>query len=297
MPCEEKVRKLDRFMVNYWLESLMVERLHQKSLDIEQTLQQTKTDWSETFYIHLLRNFGFKVNSDPFEMLARSLPLKYLARHKDNLTQLEALLFGQAGFLKDVTDDEYHSALKKEYTFLKAKFDLKPLEKLVWRFLRLRPGNFPTIRIAQLAMLIHKSSFLFSKIIETETLSDITSYFSIEASPYWKHHHHFGKKTSRKISGKIGAESTHNFMINTVSPFLFLYGRLNAKEDYKERAIVFLTDLPPEQNATIKNWDIAGIKADNAAQSQALLQLKKHYCDNKKCLNCMFGNKFISAIS
>lgn len=296
VPCEDQIKKLDRFLINYWLESLMVERLQEKSLTIEDTLNRMNMDWVETFYIRLARNFGFKVNGDPFEMLARSIPLKYLSKHKDSLMQVEAILFGQAGFLEEEKEDDYYNSLVKEYTFLKAKFSLKPLEKHIWKFLRLRPDNFPTIRIAQFAALIHHSSFLFSRIIETGDINQLIGYFSVEASGYWKSHYQFGKKTSGSGKRKIGKESIDNFIINTISPFLFLYGKINGKEELKERAVLFLSALSPEKNSTLKGWEEIGIKADNAAQSQALLQLKKHYCDKRNCLNCLFGNKFIREI-
>jgi hypothetical protein len=294
--CEEKIRKLDRFMINCWLESLMVERLCMKSSLIEDTLSRLNYDWSETFYIYLAKNFGFNVNGEPFEMLARSLNLKNLSKQKDSLLQIEAMLFGQAGFLGEAERDDYYMALKKEYTFLKKKYGLKPLDKYIWKFLRLRPDNFPTIRIAQLATLIYQSSFLFSRILGTEKIDEIINLFSVSASEYWNDHYQFGKKLPKKRIKKIGKESITSFVINTISPFLFLYGKINGKEEIKERAVLILSALQPEKNSVTAGWANIGIKADNAAQSQALLHLKKHYCDPKNCLSCMFGNKFITSV-
>jgi hypothetical protein len=164
IPCQHKIKSVDSFSLNHIISALTIERLKEKSDEIAQTLKFTKNDWSETFYIHLAKNFGFKINAVPFEMLARSLPFKYIAKHKDNLLQIEALLFGQAGFLNDQNDDEYYNLLVSEYRMLRSKFNLKPLEKHLWKFLRLRPCNFPTIRLAQFARLLFKSSFLFKNI-------------------------------------------------------------------------------------------------------------------------------------
>ncbi len=292
--CQDKITLVDKFIINNMLDSLLAERLQDKSETIACTFKQTQKDWSETFYIHLAKNFGFKINGTPFEMLARSVALKKLVRHKSSLIQLEAILFGQAGFLKEkIDEDEYYNLLVKEYNFLKAKFNLKPVENHLWKFLRLRPGNFPTIRIAQFAALIHHSSFLFSKIIETVSLEKIRQDFSNYTSDYWNNHYQFGKKTSNATKKRIGKESFNNIVINTISPFLFFYGLENGKEELKNRALNFLLDLPPETNHTIKKWAEIGIKPDNAFQSQALLQLKNKYCKEKKCLNCQIGSKII----
>ena len=296
--CQDKLAGLDKFVINYWMDTLMIERLIEKSSSIRQTLEQNHNDWTETFYIHLARNFGFKVNADPFEMLARSVPVKYLARHKNNLSQLEAVLFGQAGFLNDNAEDEYINTLRKEYKFLQSKFNLKPLDKHIFKFLRLRPDNFPTIRIAQFASLIYKSSFLFSKIIDTESVSKLTGCFDIAASDYWSEHYQFGKEfAGRKNKKKLGNESFNNIIINTVAPFLFLYGLVNGREDVKDRALNFLHDVPAEKNAIIRGWAETGIKPVNAFQSQALIQLKNNYCNRHKCLQCQLGNKIITTIN
>ena len=296
IPCQDEIQKIDPFNYFFWLESLTVERLQEKSEIILFTLRQLKNDWSETFYIHIARNFGFRVNSDPFEMLARSLPLKYLAKHKDNLLQIESLVFGQSGFLNEENGDEYYLKLVREYKILKAKFELKPLEKHIWKFLRLRPDNFPTIRLAQFSDMIYKSSFLFTKIIDTKNLKTLQKYFDIHASEYWNTHYQFGTKSASERIKAFGKNSFNNIVINTIAPFLFLYGLENGKENFRERALNILAQTDPEENTIIKNWIKLGFYPKSAFETQGMLQLKNNFCDKRRCLKCHVGNKIISTL-
>jgi len=293
--CQNEINKVDEFFIDYWLNVLLADRLELKAKSIYKTLKATRNNWEETFYIHLAKNFGFNLNSVPFEMLAKSLPVKYLSKHKNNLFQIEALLFGQAGFLSEnILFDNYYEKLSKEYTYLRTKFQLKSLDKHIWKFLRLRPGNFPTVRLAQFAALIYNSSGLFSKIIECKSVEQLHKYFSITASEYWNNHFLFGKESKEKVK-KLGESAFYIIFINTIVPFLFIYGKSNGKEDLKERAVDFLTKIPAEQNSIIKKWGELGINAKNAFYSQALLQLKNEYCNKKNCLNCQIGNKIITS--
>ncbi|MFO7659226.1 MAG: DUF2851 family protein [Bacteroidales bacterium] len=293
--CKDEITLVDPFVFYYQLEMLTIERLHAKSEAILNTFQQTKNDWSETFYIHLARNFGFKVNSGPFEMLARSLQLKYIAKHKNNLLQVEALLFGQAGFLNDEINDEYFNLLSREYKVLQAKFRLKPLEKHIWKFLRLRPDNFPTIRISQFASLLEQSSQLFATITETPDIKTIQKYFNVSAAEYWKSHYRFGAISTTKKKKSFGTESINNLIINTIAPFLFVFGNHSGKEELKDRALNFLMKTSPEDNTVIRNWVKLGYAPKNAFESQGMLQLKNNYCDKKRCLSCNVGNKIIAS--
>ena len=297
IPCQEQIKILDAFKMNHILSKLTVERLKEKSDEIAQTLRFTKNDWAETFYIHLAKNFGFKINAVPFEMLARSLPLKCIAKHKDNLLQIEALLFGQAGFLSDQCDDEYYSLLAREYRLLQSKFNLKPLEKHLWKFLRLRPCNFPTIRLAQFAKLLYESSFLFTKIVQAKDLKQLKSYFDITASEYWQKHYNFSKESVSDRKKSLGRISFNNVVINTVVPVLFAYGDQNDKNELKEKAVNFLTGLPAEDNHIIRNWSKMGFCQKNAFETQGLIQLKNKYCTRRKCLNCLVGKKIITNIN
>jgi len=295
--CENRLRDVNDFIVSSYLQSLLIERLVEKSELIRRDLALNNNNWAETFYIYLAKNFGFRVNADAFEMLARSVPLKYLQRHKNNLHQIEAILFGQAGFLEETAADNYHEMLKKEYSFFKAKFDLKPLGNYMFKFLRLRPGNFPTIRIAQLASLLFSTSFLFSTVIGTETVSGLEACFNIAASGYWDDHYRFGKTFRNCAKKNLGRESFINIIINTVAPFLFLYGQANGSQEHKDRALQFLQDLPPERNAIVREWKKRGTTPENAFQSQALLQLKNAYCSRHRCIYCQIGSKIISTVN
>ncbi|MDA3779803.1 MAG: DUF2851 family protein, partial [Bacteroidales bacterium] len=221
IPCQNDLRLLDNFTINHWLSNLTIERLEEKSNKIEEILAKNKNNWEETFYQSIAKSFGLKVNAEPFEMLARSIPLIYLAKHKNSLFQLEALLFGQAGFLYDEElGDEYYESLKKEYYFLKRKFKLKALEKHLWKFLRLRPGNFPTIRIAQFAGLIYQSSALFSKIIEIKDVKELRKILNSKHSEYWERHYVFNKLSVNRKKN-LGDLFINSIMINTIIPFLF----------------------------------------------------------------------------
>ncbi|MBE9467191.1 MAG: DUF2851 family protein [Bacteroidetes bacterium] len=291
--CENEINTIDEFIIDFWLNSLLIERLENKSEYILKNLNQNNNNWEETFYQQLAKNFGTKINQLPFEQLTKSLPLLYLAKHKNNLLQIEALLFGQASFLETRSDDDdYYSALKKEYSFLKDKFNLKPIEKHLWKFLRLRPGNFPTIRIAQFASLIYKSSSLFSKIIETDDLTEIKKCFSASTSEYWDTHYMFNKAT-KKRKKRTGEVFINSLIINTIVPFLFVYSKLKDNEAYKIRALKFLERLPAEKNSIINNWKLLKMPVPNAFYSQALIQLKNEYCNKKKCLYCQIGNRII----
>ncbi len=293
IPCQKDLESVERFRIHYWINSILFERLEKKSERIKNTLLKNNNDWEETFYIHLAGNFGFKLNAMPFELLARSLPFKYLARHKDNLTQLEALLFGQAGFLENPHKHPYISGLKKEYAFLQQKYRLTPLEKHLWKFLRSRPANFPTLRIAQFAALVYNSANLFSKVIDCHTVEQLRQLFSHPASSFWDNHYTF-EKESAKRKKMPGYPTIHLIIINTLVPFLFLYGKARNKQHLPDRAIEWLHNLPPEKNAVINKWNQLGLQAGNAADTQGLLHLKKEYCSYKKCLSCQIGNIIIN---
>lgn len=292
IPCEKDIQKVDSFTVQNWLEKLTIERLEAKAEKIYKLLDQTNNSWETAFYFQLAQNFGFKLNSDPFEQLAKSLPLVYLGKHKDNLLQIEALLFGQAGFLDDESGDDYYLSLKKEYEYLRKKFSLIPLEKHVWKFLRSRPGNFPTIRIAQFAKLIFISSALFSKTLETNTIKDFYKLFLVNPSDYWGNHYLFNKKSVKK-SKLLGKSAIQVILINTIVPFLFIYGKTNGKVNLQERSLKLLEDIKPEKNVIISKWNDLGIRTTSAFGTQALIQLKNVYCNHKKCLNCQIGNSLI----
>ena len=265
-----------------------------KTNEVLALVQEQKGSWDDAFYIHLARNFGFKTNALPFECLARSLPQTLLAKHKNNATQIEALIFGQSGLLEADLKDEYPISLKREYRFLQKKYHLNPIDASLWKFMRLRPANFPSIRLAQFAALVIKSHHLFATILEIDNLKILRSLFAaLPINLYWQNHVHFHKISgSRAI--QPGKFSLDNLLINSIAVFLFAYGRHRDQEMYRIRAIKLLEQLPPENNKIISQFKASGIKVMDAASSQGLLQNKRFYCDHKKCLSCGIGTKILS---
>ncbi len=292
--CEDQFYKFDPVLIQLGFNRLMIERLEAKTEDILIRLKRNGNDWNETFYQVLSRMFGFKVNAVPFELLAKSLPMQILAKHKGNLQQLEAFLFGNSGLLNEqLLGDDYYLNLRDEYSFLYKKYGLKGIESHLWKFMRLRPGNFPTVRISQLAALIHRSSGLFSKIIEIDNPDKLKALFKVKASEYWDSHYNFNKPSKQKAVKEIGESSINILIINVVIPFLFVYGEKQNKHFLKNRALEFLEQLPAESNSVVSHWEKLGIKSHSAFETQALLQLKNSYCEKKKCLNCQIGVKLV----
>ena len=292
--CENQFHKIDPIILQLGFNRLMIGRLEDKTDEILTRLQQNNNDWNTTFYQMLARMFGFKVNSVPFELLAKSLPLEVLAKHKSSLFQIEALLFGNSGLLNDqLLGDDYYLNLRNEYSFLYKKYHLKGIESHLWKFMRLRPGNFPTVRISQFAALIYRSHGLFSKITEIEDLDHLKKLFKVEASEYWNSHYSFNKKSKGNSIKEIGETSVDMLIINVVIPFLFVYGEKQNKEKLKNRALEFLEQLPAEKNSIIEKWGKLGVKARSAFESQSLIQLKNKFCERKKCLNCQLGVKLV----
>ncbi|RZT91081.1 uncharacterized protein DUF2851 [Ancylomarina subtilis] len=293
IPCQRDIPKLNNFFVSHWLDRMLLERLERKAVGIKQMYHQNSNSWEETFYQVLARYFGMKLNADPFEQLARSIPLKILAKQKNSPLQLEAILFGQAGFLHDSNlSDPYYSKLQAEYNFLRNKFDLKPLEKGRWKFMRLHPVNFPTVRIAQLANLIYKSQSLFSKIIQIENVADFHTLLQVEASQYWLTHYRFGEKADYKPK-VLGQATVDVLIINAIVPILFVYGKEIGNPIYVDRALFILESLKSEKNRIVNGWKEIGIQLKSAYHSQSLLHLKSEYCNAYRCLECELGNRII----
>jgi hypothetical protein len=288
LPCRKRLAEVPQIIKLNWLDRLLVERLEQKTTSISEGLSRTEGHWEQVFFEKIAYNFGLKINADSFENVAKTLTINHLAKSKDNLLQLEALLFGQAGLLETDFVDDYPNALKREYHFLKHKYQLVPLEGSAMKFLRLRPPNFPTIRLAQLAWLIHHSLHLFSKIQNAKNLRELENLFHAEVSDYWQTHYVFDK-ISAKRQKTFGRDAIHLLLINTVAPFLFIFGKKTNQLDLAERATRMLEEMPAESNAVIEQFHNAGLSARNAYQSQAILQLSKHYCAQKKCLECAIG--------
>ncbi|MCW3086526.1 MAG: hypothetical protein JWP12_3892 [Bacteroidetes bacterium] len=289
IPCEKQIANVPSIIINSTMDKLVLERLERKSKEIINSLALNNNNWEETFYQFLARNFGFKTNAEPFELLAKSLPAIVLAKHKSSLMQIEAMLFGQAGMLDKHFEDKYALTLQNEYVFLRQKFKLHSIDTHLWKFLRLRPVNFPSIRIAQFASLIFHSSHLFSKVIETAAPEELKKMFDISVSDYWNTHYVFDKASARKTKN-LGDEAIKTIIVNTVVPFLFVYGKQKVEEKYVVRAIQLLEFVDGEENAVIRQWKKLKLPVENASCTQALLQLKNEYCNQKKCLSCTIGN-------
>lgn len=293
VPCQRQLHTVDQSIINMWMERLMVERLEAKSKVITERLVGNKNDWEGSFYESLARNLGAKVNAQPFDMLARSLPLRLLSRHRNSQYQVEALLFGQAGLLGREFEEDYPQQLQREFLFLRKKYRLQPLTAEIWKFLRLRPANFPTLRIAQLAALICSNDHLFSKLLAAQNIREIENCLAVKISAYWKDHYVFDK-TSGRQDKPLGRDTIHLLVVNTIAPFLFMYGKHRDEDGYRTRALQLLESLPAEKNAVIDQWRVLGVSAYHADQSQALLQLKTGYCDHQQCLQCAIGNAILS---
>ncbi len=288
IPCSNNLKNVKPLIINSWIDRMLVERLEYKSIQIEQALHVNKGDWEDAFYQLLARNFGFNVNAGPFEMLARCLPQNLLLKHADQIHQVEALVFGQSGFLEGIFNDEYPQLLQKEYGFLSKKFGLMPLDKHLWKLLRMRPANFPTIRLSQFSELIASRSLSFQNVKELLQTEKIIKQFQVSASPYWNNHYLFDK-TTRYCERHLGESSIHNILINTIAPFLFYFGKNRGEEGLVEAAFRILENVPAEKNHIVDEWKSHEIQVNSAYSGQALQGLYKNYCSQKKCLNCSLG--------
>jgi len=293
IPCEANIASVDSLTLYNWLTRVLIERLEKRSAAVIAALDKNRGDWEETFYQFLAANFGFKTNALPFELLAKSLPQAILAKHKNNPMQIEALIFGQAGFLKNDWADEYPRKLKKEYEFLQKKYKLVPIENHLWKFMRLRPQNFPPIRLAQFAALVVNSNHLFSKLLEIKDVKGLRDLFTeINVDPYWENHYRFDVE-STPSSKNLGQASIDVLLLNTLALFLFSYGKHNQIQHFINRSLQLLEYLPNENNKIVEDFSNLGVKIKTAFESQALLELKNSYCNYKKCLHCGVGNKIL----
>lgn len=296
--CRDDIGNIPVFSLRHWISRMAVERLEIKISKYKEALRSTNNDWDETLYRLLSRYFGLKVNSEPFNLLACHMPLKIIRKHADNRLQVEALLYGQAGMLepgvfeKEIYD-EYYSSLLSEYKILRQKYSLNPIDPWMWKYHRLRPVNFPTIRISQLAGLLCKSRSLFGMVKDSKTIGDLAGIFHCEASGYWDNHYVFGRYKKGKVK-RTGDTMINLLLINTIIPLLFLYGKETGNAAYCSRATDFLDNIKPEDNRLTREWGRIGIIACSALESQGMIHLLEAYCKNRLCLDCQFGSKLIS---
>lgn len=289
IPCQHHLYKVPNLTKTIWLDRLLIERLNRKSIVIMTALQQNGGNWEETFWQFLAKNFGAKVNAEPFEWLAKATPNLILAKNRHSLFQIEALLFGQAGFLAADFSEAYPQRLKQEFDYQQKKYALCPIPVLSWKFARLRPANFPTIRLAQLAQLVQRSVHLFSKILELERIDDLRTLFQVEAAGYWLDHYRFDTPSVARTKS-LGEDTFQLIVINTIAPFLFAYSAYRKEEHLRQRALDFLEMTTAEKNNIIENWQTLGIEYQTTAQTQSLIELKTQYCEAKRCTACSFGH-------
>ena len=301
-PCYKIIPDLTRLMVHSWMNALQTERLEQKTEAIRQRAALCGGSWEDAYFVTLARNYGFGVNGDAFEAWANSIPLHAVDHHRDDLFQIEAIFLGQAGLLdigtvperyrEDALNEGYFAKMRNEYLYLQHKFGLQPIDGKMWKFLRMRPQNFPHIRISQLACLYHSRRAGLSQLVACETLEAMERVLSTNVSPYWQTHYVFGSE-SPKSAKHMSTHSLQLLMINTAIPMLFAYGRYRGDESLCDRAFTLLEQLGPENNNIVRMWQECGLDVQNAGDSQALIQLKKQYCDRKDCLHCRIGYEYM----
>jgi hypothetical protein len=290
IPCSSFFPQVNSIAKLNMFDKTVATRLETKANEIGRLLERNNNDWEETVYQLICRNFGFKVNPEPFQQLSRSLPYRVLMKHADKQAHVEALLFGQAGFLEEPSQDDYHALLKREYSILSRKFNLAAtrLDKAQWRFLRLRPANFPTTRIAQLAAVLGSRKNLFSTILEASTYEDLIAVFSGKQHEYWQWHYQFFKTQARPVPA-LGVDSMDNLIINTVVPILICYGKAKDLQRYTDQALDILQMVPSEKNSIVELWRRLGVNSKSAFYSQALIELHNNYCLRRRCLDCSIG--------
>ncbi|UMB61387.1 DUF2851 family protein [Lutibacter sp. A80] len=290
--CENDIQLANTFILDNWLERLYFERLEQKSTLINQILVSNNNNWEATLFCMLAKSFGLKVNGEAFLNFANSLDFSIVRKVASNKVQLEALFFGQAGLLSSTYESLYFEKLKSEYDYLKVKFNLKPISNGQVQFFRLRPNNFPTIRLSQLAFLYSKYQNLFSKIIEINTLELFYKLFEISTLPFWETHYTF-EKESKKSTKKLTKSFIDLILINTIIPLKFVHLKSLGKTDFSVLLTV-LEQIKPEKNIIISKFNNLKIKSPNAFKTQALLQLKNEYCSKQLCLQCAIGKTILN---
>ena len=301
-PCYKIIHDLTKLTIHSWMSALQTERLEQKTEAIKARVDRNNGSWEDGYFTTLARNYGFGINGDAFEMWANTLPLKAVDHHRDDVFQIEAIFMGQAGLLelntipsqyqRDALNEGYFAKLRNEYQYLAHKFSMKPMDATMWRFLRLRPQNFPHIRISQLANLYYSRRAGLSSLVECTTIEQLKAVLATSVTPYWETHYTFGS-TSCRNDKNLSPASLNLLMINTAIPMLFAYGKHKSDEAICDRAFDLLEQLKAENNHITRLWQQCGLTAQNAGDSQALIQLKKEYCDKKDCLRCRIGFEYL----
>ena len=301
-PCYRIIPNLTRLTIHAWMAALQTERLEQKTIAIQERVKEAGGSWEDAYFQTMARNYGFGINGDAFEEWARHIPLQAVGKHRDDLFQIEAIFMGQAGLLElntipaqyqqQALNEGYFAKLRNEYQYLAHKFSLTPMNAQLWRFLRLRPQNFPHIRIAQLANLYYQRKATLSALIDCQDMPAMAAMLRTQVTPYWETHYTFGSESFRNAK-HLSPFSINLLMINTCVPMLFAYGRHSMKETLCDRAFDILEQLKAENNHIIRMWKECGLDVKSAGDSQALIQLKREYCDKKECLRCRIGFEYL----
>ena len=289
VPCAKQLLDVPPFIVNSMMERLVMERLESKSEFARRLLDENHGGWEQACYQLMAHYFGGKVNALPFELLAKATDQRLLARWKDNPTRVEAILMGQAGFLDGYFEDEYPRRLQSDYDSLRRGAEINPIDVSLWKFYRMRPSSFPTIRLSQFANLIAGTSNLFSALLDITDVKEMERLFNQLAADYWTNHYMFDRLSPKASAKRVGASQARSLIINAWVPLLFLYGQLHGQQEYKDRAVSLLEGLPAEDNVIIRRWVEVGIRPASAAESQALLQLYNNHCSMRRCLECRIG--------
>ena len=289
IPCGPFLSNVSGLHITDWIGKLLIERLEEKTSQVLEVLKENKYNWEETLYRFLGKGFGFKINAYPFETLVRTIPLLTLLKYRNQPLTINAIIFGQAGFLEDiVSEDVYYNSLQKEYKSLKTSLPSRVLGQHTWKFMGSRPANFPIVRISQFASLITKNFPLFSLLLENFKLNEWQKVLASGTDFYWEDHYLL-RKTGRLRNIKMGAEGINMIILNSFIPVYFQYAIVRKRNDLKDHIISMLEQLPAESNSILKKWAKNKIIAKNSFDSQALIHLTTRYCYKRRCLECLIG--------
>ncbi|MGJ8658954.1 DUF2851 family protein [Cellulophaga fucicola] len=291
--CEKDIASVDSFLFKNWLDRLYLERLEQKSILVLKLLKDSNNNWEQVLFLMLMKNFGSTINGDSFLNIANNVTYSVFKKVISKQQQSESLLFGLAGLLQkqDITDT-YYIKLQKEYAFLQNKFELTINDEVAVAFFKLRPTNFPTIRISQLSSLYVAHQTLFAKLMQAKNLSEIYAVCNVTASSYWDNHFTFAKE-SKKSKKKLTKSFVDLLVINTILPLRFCYAKYIGKDD-NEAILEIITSLSKEKNSIIAGFTNLRVNVENAKEGQSILQLYKQYCVKNKCLQCAVGSSLLS---